>query len=53
MKRATKGTPRRGQVEFTPDRSLPLTVNGRTIEVEAGTKTKLPPEYKAVYDQAR
>ena len=39
-------------VEFTPDRTLPLTVNGRTIEVHAGSPAKVPPEYKAVYDTA-
>lgn len=39
-------------VEFTPTRTLPLTVNGRTIEVHAGAATKVPAEYKAVYDAA-
>ena len=41
------------QIELIPDRTVPLTVNGKTIEVHAGAKTKLPPEYKAVYDQSR
>jgi hypothetical protein len=39
-------------VEFTPERSLPLTFDGKTIEVQAGVKTTLPPHYKAIYDAA-
>lgn len=39
-------------VSFTPDRTLPLTVNGRTIEVHAGSKATVPVSFKAVYDAA-
>jgi hypothetical protein len=40
-------------VEFTPERSMPLTVNGRTIEVHQGAKTSIPASYHALYESAR
>lgn len=39
-------------VKFTPTRNLPLTIDGRTIEVHAGTPAEIPATYKALYDSA-
>lgn len=39
-------------VSFVPTRTLPLTVNGRTIEVHQGAKAEVPSSYKALYDAA-
>lgn len=39
-------------VSFVPARTLPLTVNGRTIEVHQGAKAEVPASYKALYDAA-
>ncbi len=40
-------------VEFTPEHTVPLTLNGRTIDVHGGVKTKVPPEYHAIYLASR
>lgn len=39
-------------VTFTPDRDLPLSIGGVTIEVQAGVETTIPAEYKTIYDNA-
>jgi hypothetical protein len=39
-------------VTFMPTRNLPLTINGQTIEVQAGVEATIPANYKAQYDAA-
>lgn len=39
-------------VTFTPTRDLPLTLNGETIDVQAGVEVTIPVTFKALYDNA-
>lgn len=52
-KRVTRAKPTAERmVTFTPTRNLPLTINGQTIEVQAGVEATVPANYKAQYDAA-
>ena len=53
-RRASNGGGKKGgeMVTFTPTRNLPLTINGVTIEVQAGVETTVPANYKTQYDNA-